>query len=54
MRDQCMKTGATTMPQIEAPIRAAATATNVELVVMVIFMTQTSRMKRSNKQPKDS
>jgi hypothetical protein len=23
MRDQCMKTGATTKPQIEAPIRAA-------------------------------
>jgi hypothetical protein len=42
VRDQCSKTVATMNPPIEAPIRAQATARNIDLAVMVVFTARTS------------
>ena len=42
VRDQCLKTVATTIQLIGMPIRALATARNIELAVMVVFTARTS------------
>jgi len=49
MRDQCVKTVATTKSHIVASIRTPATARNVELAVIVIFTARIS-WKRTERQ----
>jgi len=45
MRDQCVKTVATTKSHIVASIRTPATVRNVELAVIVVFTARTSAKK---------